>query len=71
MQQEIGLGLADRIETIVVRWPGDPESQVFHTVELDTIYDVLQGAAELIPIDLPRISLDPSPKSSSHLHSQP
>ena len=42
MQQEIGLGEANSIEEVIVRWPGSGTVQTF-SAELDTAYRVPEG----------------------------
>ncbi len=56
-QQEIGLGRAKRIREVRIRWPGDPEIQVFRDVEVNRIYRAAQGASKLEPVKLPSIRL--------------
>ncbi len=69
LQQEIGLGGADRIEEIHVRWPGSGTEQRFSAVELNRFYLLREGSDRLEPIELPRLSLSDQ-KSSTH-HSPP
>ena len=54
MQQEIGLGSAERIEEIVVRWPGSGTEQRFTDVSPNRIYRLEEGR-ELEPLKVPRI----------------
>ncbi|HVR30405.1 MAG TPA: CRTAC1 family protein [Thermoanaerobaculia bacterium] len=60
LQQEIGLGGAERIERLIVRWPRPGGTQVFEQVEVGRFYRVIEGESELQPIDLPRIKLGAS-----------
>ena len=55
LQQEIGLGQANRIESITVAWPGSGLVQSFEDVELDRFYRVIEGASRLEPIEVERI----------------
>ncbi len=57
LQQEIGLGAAEGIEEIVVRWPGSGTVQSFPGPALNRVYEVTEGEAELVPVELPRIRL--------------
>jgi len=57
MQQEIGLGQVDRIEEIVVRWPGSATVQHFRNVRPNRVYDVVEGRDRLAVVKLPRFSL--------------
>jgi len=45
---EIGLGDAQRITRIVVRWPRSAEPQVFQGVPLDAWLEITEGSSELI-----------------------
>ncbi len=54
---ELGLGRADRIEEIVIEWPGADRAQRFERVDLNRIYRARQGADALEPIDLRRLQL--------------
>jgi hypothetical protein len=50
LRQQIGLGDADRIETIKVWWPTSGEKQTYHHIGMDRFYRVREGADELIPL---------------------
>jgi len=70
LQQEIGLGAADAIRRIAVRWPiaGGAE-QVFEDVAPDRVYVVREGAAALEPLDVRPIDLaDPLPPGEGSGH---
>ncbi len=56
-QQEIGLGGAEAIEEIVVRWPGNGTVQRFPGPPLRRVYRVVEGAAELVAVETPRYRL--------------
>jgi len=51
LQQEIGLGDATAIESVVIRWPGSGKVQEVTDLKLDTIVRVTEGAAgfEVVP----------------------
>ena len=57
LQQEIGLGAADRIVSIEIRWPGSGTVQRFENVAMDRFYKVTEDKPELEPIELPRFKL--------------
>ncbi|MBW3670256.1 MAG: ASPIC/UnbV domain-containing protein, partial [Acidobacteria bacterium] len=57
MQQEIGLGDADVIERIIVRWPGSGTVQQFESVAMNRVWLVLENEPKLQEIDLPVIDL--------------
>ncbi len=61
LQQEIGLGAADGVETLTVRWPGSGAVQVFTGVAMDRFYELVEGRDQLVPLDLPTFRLG-SPK---------
>ncbi len=49
--QELGLGRAEKIEELVVRWPGDTALQRIPDIELNRTYRLRQGEAALLPLD--------------------
>ncbi len=57
LRQEIGLGDAQRIESITIRWPGSKTVQTFKDVAMNRFYRLTEGSDSLEPIDLPRIKL--------------
>jgi hypothetical protein len=61
MQQEIGLGRAEAIEAIVVRWPGSGTEQTFSDVSPNRVYDLIEGEPDLKPASLPRFTLGRTP----------
>ena len=71
LQQEIGLGLADRVVELSIRWPGNDEPQLFDAVEMNQVYQVVEGNPELKRIDLPTIDLSSGSTDTSHDHSKP
>ena len=57
LQQEIGLGDADSIERIVIRWPGSGTLQHFDGVAPNRYYRAVEGEPELLSLEAPAISL--------------
>ncbi|MFP6654732.1 MAG: CRTAC1 family protein, partial [Myxococcota bacterium] len=69
MQQEIGLGDAQRIEEIRIRWPGNEGVQIFRDVRPNRFYRAVEGRAELIEEERPQLSLGNSKRPSvGHEH---
>ncbi len=56
LQQEIGLGLAEAIESIEVVWPATGEVQVFEDVVMDRFYKIVESEPVLIPVEVKRFS---------------
>ncbi|MHC5108608.1 MAG: FG-GAP-like repeat-containing protein [Planctomycetota bacterium] len=56
LQQEIGLGDADSIEAIEIRWPGSTKPDVFRQVAMDGAYIARQGAGALEVLPLKAVS---------------
>ena len=67
MQQEIGLGDAERIEEIRIRWPGNDTVQIHRDVTIDRFYRAVEGRAELIAEDRPQLHLGSAP-AGPHEH---
>ena len=57
LQAEIGLGDADAIEVLRIRWPGSGTDQSWSSVELDTTYRVVEGEERLEPLELEPVPL--------------
>jgi hypothetical protein len=57
LQQEMGLGSAERIEKLIVRWPRPGATQVFERVAINRFYRVVEGEPALEPIEVPRLKL--------------
>lgn len=55
LRQEIGLGDAQRIDTITIRWPGSDTVQTFQDVAMNRFYRVTEGVDSLELLDLPKI----------------
>jgi hypothetical protein len=71
LQQEIGLGAAETIDSIVVRWPGSGLRQEYPgPIAMDRYYEAVEGEAELRPIELPKLDLAAHRTDDSHSHSQ-
>lgn len=68
LQQEIGLGDAEAIESVKLRWPGSGLEQVFTGVALDSFYRAVEGEAELVRLDLPRIEWRTQTTTTAHEH---
>jgi len=69
MQQEIGLGRAEAIEEIRIRWPGSDTRQRFVNVVPNRIYRIVEGEGELEIISVPRLVLaDGVTRESPHRH---
>lgn len=71
LQQEIGLGRATGIDSILIRWPGSKTRQELRDVSLNHFYRVIEGEPELVRLDLPRIDLGRTAQAASdHGHSR-
>ena len=57
LQQEIGLGRAERIVAIEIVWPGSGTRQVLRGPEKNRTYRVVEGADALQPVEAPRLTL--------------
>jgi hypothetical protein len=57
LQQELGLGQADRIVRLEVHWPTTDLRQVFQDVPLDQAIEVREGAESFTVLDRPHIRL--------------
>ncbi|HEV8629957.1 MAG TPA: CRTAC1 family protein [Thermoanaerobaculia bacterium] len=56
LQQEIGLGGATAIESLVVRWPAGA-SETFHGLQPRGVYRVVEGSGRVERLDLPSLHL--------------
>ncbi len=68
LQQEIGLGQAESIESVTIRWPGSGLVQEFGPVELDAFYLATEGSDRLQPLELPRIHFSTGDASEGEPH---
>ncbi len=68
LQQEIGLGDAQKIERVEIRWAGTETPQILEGLALDERYLVRQGAA---PVKQPRLKSFawPAPRTGGEAHS--
>jgi hypothetical protein len=57
LRQEIGLGAAEAIEAIVVRWPGSGTLDTLTEPVKDRAYRLVEGSGALVPVELPRLRL--------------
>jgi hypothetical protein len=57
LQQEIGLGDADRIVFVEIRWPGSGTIQRLTNVPIDRFVLIVEGDATVRPLDPPRLRL--------------
>jgi hypothetical protein len=56
LQQEIGLGAAESIESILIRWPGSDLRQLFEgPIAINNFYQAVEGRAELERLDVPTL----------------
>lgn len=55
LQQHIGIGQADMIESIEIKWPGSTELQVFRNVKPGGIIKIKQGDKEFVPVELKKL----------------
>ncbi len=67
LQQEIGLGRAERIVETEIRWASGGV-QTVSALEVDRAYRIKEGEAEPVPLTLRRISLSGSHSAGAHLH---
>ena len=57
LQLEIGLGLAVGIREIAITWPTTGRTDVYTDVDMDRVYRVVEGAAELEPLAVTSFTL--------------
>ena len=57
LEQEIGLGNADRIESLEIHWPTSGVTQTFENVPLNTALEICEDTDDYVVRDLPRIEL--------------
>jgi len=57
LQQEIGLGAAQRIVRLTLRWPGSGTVQVIEDLPVDRVYRVTEGEPEAEAVPVRRVSL--------------
>ncbi len=47
LEQEIGLGEATRIEELEIRWPARGSRQLLHDLQVDQVYEIVEGSPEI------------------------
>ncbi len=57
LQQEIGLGDAEAIDEILIRWPGSATVDRISGPSLDRFYEVIEGSGEARELLMPQIEL--------------
>ncbi len=55
LEQEIGLGSADAVESLEVYWPTSGIRQIFEEAPLDTALEIREGADDYVVRDLPSV----------------
>ncbi len=55
LQQHIGIGQADMIESIEIKWPGSSELQVFRNVKPGGVIKIKQGDSEYVRVELKKL----------------
>ncbi len=69
LQQEIGLGAAEVVESIIIRWPGSGLRQEFTgPIPADAFYEATEGRAELRRLELPAIDLTGGDRGGAPAH---
>jgi hypothetical protein len=68
LRQEIGLGMANGITEVEIRWPTSGLRQVFPNLELDHCYRIQEGAAKASLWELKRFEFDTRVAAHTHLH---
>jgi hypothetical protein len=63
MQLETGLGDAERIETVEIRWPMEGSVQQISGLELDRAYRIVEGQSNPEPVTMPGIQF---PQAEEH-----
>ena len=74
LRQEIGLGLAQSIEFLEIRWPATGEVQIFRDPPMDRILLIREGADRFVPVDIAKVPFDAAADhpdaASQHDHSK-
>lgn len=60
MQQEIGLGDAEAVDSVTIRWPGSGAVQRFDSLEIDRAYLLIEGEDEPTALELRSFALGSS-----------
>ena len=58
LRQEMGLGSAEKIEELLVRWPGGGLEQSFGELEANRAYRLTEGESEAVAVELPSFRLE-------------
>ncbi len=58
LQQEIGLGQAERISELEIYWPASGTKQLFRDLDVDQCIEVVEGEEKYTPITLQSFDLD-------------
>lgn len=56
LRREIGLGQAEKIDELEIRWHGSGEVQVFHDIKPNQFIRITEGSSEIKPVDLKVVS---------------
>ncbi len=68
LQQELGLGKAEAIEEVLIRWPGRIEPQHFPGVAMNAVYRAVEGQPELEPVASAPLVLGAGPSAGHDAH---
>ncbi len=66
LQQEIGLGTAAEIESLIIDWPGSGQQTTVTNVAADRFYLAIEGESQLRALDLPRLQFQDHRQGHSH-----
>ena len=66
LQQEIGLGKADTIESLTIEWPATGNRTMISNVEPDHFYLAIEGEQELLQLEVPELRLRSSEAGHTH-----
>ena len=66
LQQEIGLGLCNEINSINIYWPSSKISQEFQNVTINKFYHVIEDQNKLIPLKRKKLMLSNAPVNEGH-----
>lgn len=68
LQQEIGLGDAQRIKSITIDWPGSHTKQTLSNVAMDSVIKVREGSSEIATEGPDTITMPPAAKKGGGGH---
>ncbi len=69
MLQHIGIGKATSVDEVRLRWPADrQQTQVFHTLQADAAYTLVEADQTAHPLPQPRFHLGDKLAAESHHH---